>query len=680
MRSVISQALSTTLGRVLETEPEITLADARERVAQLATDADLPSFDLGLLNQILTDITNRYAQRGVINPHYLNKHGLLTHFYLLNAEPGWFDSLIHDSEQELPGTSQYIIYGDWDSLLILNGTEFEAKQQLAEISQQMRNEPRFFTASETALFYRHPTRDLSPETTTDVDVINRLAQNYQDVDLKTQRDQLLQENILLGPVWMSETLPKDRVIAFTGIDVRGREDITAQALWNILSDFPTLSRSLVHLFKIKEGRPFHFFAKLSCRSMDELDKATNEIELAKLGPIRLEGSTMVVAAGQDSLPTIRTPTIRRIEQRPQVDDIQFLAKDILSPLGEDLITHFNRLDPRRKLAALSGLRDLQAGIGSAPWPTEWQQLLNQVVQMYARSVLNHSSSPAVTGSAMEIATLVETALKRLIRLAIKKVYGDDFGHAQKELRLSNKDPRKLSLGKCAQALQNIRDHSDFTEIARRLESRKIEQVSEFANSRNSWAHGDPPGETDIDRIEHASRFIVDGMTVGKWIIDVIESLTNDKPRDITLPPAMADRELGVFISYSSKDSETAERIATALRAVSHDVWFDNWEIHPGDGIVKKIEAGLVQKDTLVVLLSPNSVSSEWVQKELDTALMRQLSGQDVKIIPVLVEPCEIPTALTDISYVDFTTDFQGAIIELMQALSKRRKELLESAA
>lgn len=677
MRSLISQALSATLGRVLETEPEITLEDARERVSQLVLASDLPSFNSTVLQQTLVDLSASYSRRGVINPHYLNQRGLLTHFFLLDAEPGWFDSLIHDSEQEVPGTSQYIIYGDWDSLLILNGTDLEAKQQLTEITRQMRDEPRFFTASETAVFYRHPTREPTTDADIDLDVVNSLARDYEKRDLRSHRDRLLQDNILLGPLWKSNSFPKNRVVAFTGIDVKGREDISAQELWNILSDLPTLSQSVVHLFKIRESRPFHFFSKLSCRSMDELDRATNEIELARLGPIRLEGSTMVVAAGRDSLPTIRTPTIRKVERRPQVDDLRFLAKDIISPFGEDLISQFNDLDSRRKLAALAGLNDLRGGPHTTDWPTEWQTKLDHAIETYARSVLDSSPSPALTGAVMEIAALVETALKQLVRNAVHEVYKGDFKRAQQEIRLSNKDPRRLSLGKCAQALGNIKEHPDFKRFAERLQSSEIEQVSSFASSRNKWAHGDPPGTTAIDRIEQASRFIVRGMELLKWLCEEFNITTKNTQKKIALPPPSEEREIGVFISYSSKDRAMAERIATALRAVSLDVWFDSWEIQPGDGILQKIEDGLTQNDIILILLSPHAVDSTWVRKELDTALMRQLSGQHVTIIPIVIEDCEIPATLKDIENVKFTGDFQRSFIDLMQALSKLRKRVLQ---
>jgi len=72
----------------------------------------------------------------------------------------------------------------------------------------------------------------------------------------------------------------------------------------------------------------------------------------------------------------------------------------------------------------------------------------------------------------------------------------------------------------------------------------------------------------------------------------------------------------VFISYSNKDRDFAERLATDLRASGAGVWFDQWEIKVGDSITQKINDGIHDNDYLAVVLSPDSVASPWVRKEL----------------------------------------------------------------
>src|SRR5579872_399162 len=95
----------------------------------------------------------------------------------------------------------------------------------------------------------------------------------------------------------------------------------------------------------------------------------------------------------------------------------------------------------------------------------------------------------------------------------------------------------------------------------------------------------------------------------------------------------------IFLSYSHSDKPFAETIARALRSKGLDVWFDQWEIQPGDSIVEKIFTnGLKDCECFLVVLSVASVASPWVRYELDSAMVRKLEGL-TRVIPVLKEQC-----------------------------------------
>lgn len=80
-----------------------------------------------------------------------------------------------------------------------------------------------------------------------------------------------------------------------------------------------------------------------------------------------------------------------------------------------------------------------------------------------------------------------------------------------------------------------------------------------------------------------------------------------------------------FISYSSKDEEFVSRLAMDLRTREGiDVWFDQWEINPGDTIPEKLEEGLSEAEVLVLVLSPDSVNSRWVEYERQAWLTMQI--------------------------------------------------------
>lgn len=85
----------------------------------------------------------------------------------------------------------------------------------------------------------------------------------------------------------------------------------------------------------------------------------------------------------------------------------------------------------------------------------------------------------------------------------------------------------------------------------------------------------------------------------------------------------------VFLSHSKKDKVFVEKIANNLRSCGVDVWYDEWEIPPGESIRKKIfEDGITSCDLFFIYLTTNSIPSYWVQKELDGALIHEIEIQN----------------------------------------------------
>lgn len=77
----------------------------------------------------------------------------------------------------------------------------------------------------------------------------------------------------------------------------------------------------------------------------------------------------------------------------------------------------------------------------------------------------------------------------------------------------------------------------------------------------------------------------------------------------------------IFISYSSKNRPSAQRLAGALSAQGWSVWWDR-EIQTGQVYHQVIEQALHAAKAVVVLWSAESVSSEWVKNEAAVAAER----------------------------------------------------------
>ena len=110
-----------------------------------------------------------------------------------------------------------------------------------------------------------------------------------------------------------------------------------------------------------------------------------------------------------------------------------------------------------------------------------------------------------------------------------------------------------------------------------------------------------------------------------------------------------------FISHSWHDKALARQIASILQRLGGRVWLDDAEIKLGDSLVEKIRAGIDSVDYVIALLSKNSVSSEWVSKELDVAMNQEIAGRRVKVLPILASKCDLPGFLVGKLYADMST-------------------------
>jgi hypothetical protein len=91
-----------------------------------------------------------------------------------------------------------------------------------------------------------------------------------------------------------------------------------------------------------------------------------------------------------------------------------------------------------------------------------------------------------------------------------------------------------------------------------------------------------------------------------------------------------------FISYSSKDDDFAQRLYTDLQAKSVRCWFASEDIKIGDRLRPRIDESIRLHDKLLLVLSETSVSSQWVEQEVETALAHEREGKAV-LFPVRLD-------------------------------------------
>jgi hypothetical protein len=126
--------------------------------------------------------------------------------------------------------------------------------------------------------------------------------------------------------------------------------------------------------------------------------------------------------------------------------------------------------------------------------------------------------------------------------------------------------------------------------------------------------------------------------------------------------------MAIFISYNRTDSAFVDWLAHALVMRRHNIWLDRWEMNVGDSLIAKIQAAITEADALLIILSKNSVTSEWCKKELNAGLVRELEEKRVLVLPCVIDDCEIPLFLREKLYADFRTYPNEALRQVDNAL------------
>src|SRR6266498_3340468 len=123
----------------------------------------------------------------------------------------------------------------------------------------------------------------------------------------------------------------------------------------------------------------------------------------------------------------------------------------------------------------------------------------------------------------------------------------------------------------------------------------------------------------------------------------------------------------VFVSYSRKDSETVDHIVARLEAENFTVWIDREDIHGGELWRESIVEAVDNTYAFVLMLSPYSVASDNVRKEVDLA-----EGAGKALLPLLLAQAQLPARLryqlAGIQWIEYYRDTDKKFTELATVL------------
>ncbi len=121
----------------------------------------------------------------------------------------------------------------------------------------------------------------------------------------------------------------------------------------------------------------------------------------------------------------------------------------------------------------------------------------------------------------------------------------------------------------------------------------------------------------------------------------------------------------VFISYSRKNLDFVKHLVNDLKTAGLKVWYDVSDLEVGKRWVTEIEGAIRQSQYFIVILSPDSIKSEWVEIEFLSAKKYKL-----KIIPLLLQSCDLPMWCNNLQHIDIQgKNYELRFGELKKALN-----------
>lgn len=128
----------------------------------------------------------------------------------------------------------------------------------------------------------------------------------------------------------------------------------------------------------------------------------------------------------------------------------------------------------------------------------------------------------------------------------------------------------------------------------------------------------------------------------------------------------------IFVSYSRIDDEVVSHIVAHLEKDGFNVWIDREEIKAGELWHEAVVRAIDNAYAFVLMLSPGSVVSDNVRKEVDLA-----EGANKELVPVLLAPVNLPAnlryQLAGIEWIEYYRDPESNYSELVKALKAHRR-------
>jgi len=141
---------------------------------------------------------------------------------------------------------------------------------------------------------------------------------------------------------------------------------------------------------------------------------------------------------------------------------------------------------------------------------------------------------------------------------------------------------------------------------------------------------------------HLAPSVIDHQTIAKsWPVPLVFLRGCGLPETlIEYLPSLLSQPLqfySCFISYSTDDQDFADRLYADLQIKGVRCWFAPEDLKIGERFRQRIDEAIRLHDKLLLILSEQSVQSDWVREEVESCLEREWREKRLVLFPVRVD-------------------------------------------
>lgn len=134
-----------------------------------------------------------------------------------------------------------------------------------------------------------------------------------------------------------------------------------------------------------------------------------------------------------------------------------------------------------------------------------------------------------------------------------------------------------------------------------------------------------------------------------------------------------ERRWDLFISYGHVDGDWVRVLASNLHREGFEVFLDIWEVAGGDRVTGRLEEGILNSRSGILICSPVALSRPWVIEEYEALLRQAVDDPGRRLISVLLADAVLPPFLGNRAWVDFRAAntgaaYDAALAELVRSL------------